>query len=81
MDNPPKRRKPTVIIRLEGSSPQRVKASVRDTTGIEDRGMRVEGQLMNLGEPPASLDRKRPEDEGNRRNKSPGGERAVPARR
>ncbi len=29
---------------------------MRDTTGIVDRGMRIEGQLTNLGEPTVSLD-------------------------
>jgi len=53
--NSRKRRTPTVIIRLEGSSPERAKASVRDTTGIADRGMRIKGQLTNLGEPTVSL--------------------------
>ena len=81
MGNPRKWRTPTVIIRLEGSSPKRAMASVRDTTGIEDRGTRIEGQLTNLGEPPVSLDREWPEDKGNRRNKSPGDVRAAPAQR
>jgi len=52
--------------------PEAKKASRRDTTGIRDRGMCIEGQLTNLGEPTVSLDKIRPEDEGYRHNKSPG---------
>lgn len=41
---------------VEGSSPEGDKASQRDTAGIRDRGMCIEGQLTNLGEPTVSLD-------------------------
>ena len=40
---------------VEGSSSEGEKASKRNTTGIRDRGMCIEGQLTNLGEPPVSL--------------------------
>ena len=39
-------------------------ASVRNTIGIEDRGMCIEGQLTNLGEPPVSLQKIQPEEKG-----------------
>jgi len=71
-DNPRERKKPTRGRTWKAAVPKAQKASQRDTTGIRDRGMCIEGQLTNLGEPPASLDRMRPEDEGYRRNKSPG---------
>ena len=58
-DNPRRRRKPTVIKRLEGCSPKRAMASVRDTTGIGARGMCIEGQLTNLGESTVSLDKEK----------------------
>jgi hypothetical protein len=56
---------------LEGSSPGRDLARVRDTTGIEDRGMRIEGQLTNLGEPTVSL------HENSRKRRGTGGPRAL----
>ena len=80
-DNPHLRRKPTLFNSLEGSSPKREMASARDTTGIGDRGMRIEGQLTNLGEPTVSLQKIQPEEEGYRPTKSPGDERAAPAPR
>lgn len=66
---------------LEGNSPACEMASVGGTTGVLDRGMCVEGQLTNLGEPPVSLDKAKPEEQGYRRIKSPGTDRAAPARR
>jgi len=56
-------------------------ASARDTTGIEERGMRIEGQLTNLGEPTVSLQKIQPEEKGYRHTKSPGVERVAPTRR
>ena len=55
----------------EGSSPGRVKASIQDSTGVEERGMHSQGAPGNLGEPPVSL-LGMPEEQGYRLTKSPG---------
>jgi len=39
----------------EGSSPEGVRASIQDTTGVEEQSMSSQGQLVNLGEPRASV--------------------------
>jgi len=39
----------------EGSSPRCVRASTKDTTGVEEGGMHSQGKPGNLGEPRVSL--------------------------
>jgi len=62
----------------EGSSPRRVRASAKDTTGVEERGMHLQGEPGNLGEPAVSL-LATPEEQGYRLTKSPGAGRQLPA--
>jgi hypothetical protein len=62
----------------EGSSPRCVRASAKDSTGVEERGMPSEGEPGNLGEPRVSL-LALPEEQGYRLTKSPGGGRELPA--
>jgi hypothetical protein len=43
----------------EGRSPEGVRASVQDTTGVEERGMHSSGELGHVGEPRVSVSHSR----------------------
>ena len=60
-----------------GSSPRCVRASAKDTTGVEERGMPSEGEPGNLGEPLVSLS-EMPEEQGYRLTKIPGAGGQLP---
>ena len=46
--------KADAVKEVEGSSPEYEKASIQDTTGVEDQGMGSKGQIGNLREPTVS---------------------------
>ena len=53
-DNQSESGKADAVKKAEGSSPEYEKASIQDTTGVEDQGMGSKGQIGNLREPTVS---------------------------
>ena len=53
-DNQTESGKADAVKQAEGRSPEYERASIQDTTGVEDQGMGSNGQIGNLREPSVS---------------------------